>query len=308
VRKPTSKSKCGFDRNAGLCKTANKAVRGVTKVDVEYFFGHENEEIERLKLQATIIGGVTRRLIQDCGIRSGMRVLEFGCGVGDVSMLLAEAVGPTGAVVAIDREVRAIETAKRRAEKSGFQQIDFVLTSDEELPDRPAYDAAFGRYVLIHQPDPTLMVRRAADAVKPGGPVAFQEPALHVLCGALPTIDLFDAVAECIVTASRALLPNYDVGGRLVACFEDAGLPGANLVWECVAGGPSSSLMEWAATTYRAYLPYGLGRSDIGDPDTLHERLAAAATAVRAQIISMPQSCAWATRPFDDDQYCGRMT
>ena len=97
-----------FDQTTESCETANEAARGVTKVDVEYFLGHENEEIERLKLQATIIGGVTRRLIQDCGIRSGMSVLEIGCGVGDVSMLLAESVGPSGVVLAIDRERRAI--------------------------------------------------------------------------------------------------------------------------------------------------------------------------------------------------------
>jgi hypothetical protein len=47
-----------------------------------YVMGHADLEIERLQLQASIIAGVTRRLIQECGIRPGMRVLDLGCGAG----------------------------------------------------------------------------------------------------------------------------------------------------------------------------------------------------------------------------------
>lgn len=62
----------------------------------EYLLGHDDPELERLKLQAQVIAGVSRRLMRDCGIVPGMRVLEIGCGVGDFTMLLAGAVGETG--------------------------------------------------------------------------------------------------------------------------------------------------------------------------------------------------------------------
>ena len=74
-----------------------------------YVLGHADLEIERLQFQAGIIDRVTRRLIRECGIGPGMRVLDIGCGVGDMSMLLAEVVGEAGSVVAFDRESRAIE-------------------------------------------------------------------------------------------------------------------------------------------------------------------------------------------------------
>ena len=157
------------------------SMAAMKKVDADYFLGHDDEEIARLQLQAGVIEGVTRRLIGDCAIGPGMRVLEIGCGVGDVSMLLADAVGESGSVVAVDREPRAIDTAKGRAAKAGYKQIEFVLSPAEHLPELAPFDAAFGRYVLVHQPDPALMVRRAAAAVKPGGVVAFHEPALHVI-------------------------------------------------------------------------------------------------------------------------------
>jgi ubiquinone/menaquinone biosynthesis C-methylase UbiE len=66
-----------------------------------------------LQLQAGIVGGITRRLISESGIKPGMRVLDIGCGAGDVSMLLAEAIGDGGSVLAFDREPRAIAGGAR---------------------------------------------------------------------------------------------------------------------------------------------------------------------------------------------------
>lgn len=80
-----------------------------------YVLGHADAEVERLQLQGQILEPFTRRLIGACAIHEGMRVLELGCGVGDVSLLLAEAVGTSGRIVAVDREMRAVDIARRRA-------------------------------------------------------------------------------------------------------------------------------------------------------------------------------------------------
>src|SRR5215468_2005752 len=134
----------------------------------DYVLGHSDFELERLKIQAAVLANITRRLIGECNIQSGMRVLDIGCGAGDVSLLLAEAVGPSGLVVAIDREARAVETVRSRAEAAGHRNID-------DIPVTRSFDAALGRNVLPHQLDPVAMIRKAASAVRPGGVVAFQE-------------------------------------------------------------------------------------------------------------------------------------
>ena len=267
-----------------------------------YVLGHADPEIERLQFQAGIIADVSRRLIRECGIRPGMRVLDIGCGVGDVSMLLAEAVGDAGSVVAFDREAVAIEVARARALAAGHRQIEFVIASDEAFPDRPAFDAAMGRYVLHHQSDPVAMIRRAAAAVRQGGIVAFHEPAGHIGGHTVPIVDLYVELERSLSSVFRATLPHRDVGGRLIACFEEAGLPTPRLIWEAIAGGHESPLWRLLVMTYRSVLPQiaasqGLGPGDVGDPATLADRLVAEAKAVRAQIVSKPQSCAWAIRP-----------
>jgi SAM-dependent methyltransferase len=266
-----------------------------------YVLGHTDFEIERLQLQAEILAGVTRRLIRECGIGPGMCVLEIGCGVGDVSMLLAEAVGEAGSVVAFDREAHAVKMAQARALAAGYRQVEFVVASHDAFPERPAFDAAIGRYVLHHQADPVAMIRRAAKVVRPGGVVAFHEPAGHVNACTLPTVDLYVDLEKRLNLVFDSMLPHRDVGGRLIACFEDAGLPTPNLIWESIVGGSDSPLWRLFAMTYRSMLPYfsrlGLAPVDEGNPDTLADRLIEAAAALRAQIASKPQSCAWATRP-----------
>ncbi len=120
------------------------------------------------------------------------------------------------------------------------------------------FDATIGRYILLHQADPVAMIRHAAAAVRRAGVVAFHEPVICVNAHTLPTVDLAVQSGRCLSSAFHALLPHADVGSRLVACFEEAGLPTPHLIWESIAGGPASPLWRWLALTYRCMLPpYG---------------------------------------------------
>jgi ubiquinone/menaquinone biosynthesis C-methylase UbiE len=215
----------------------------------DYLLGHAELEIERLQIQARCLEGATRRLLQESGLRPGMRVLDVGCGVGDVSMLVADTVGTSGAVLGIDLEQRAIETARRRATAVGYRQIEFAVGTDEDMGRHAPFDAAIGRYVLVHQPDPTTMVRRAAAGVKPGGVVAFLECAFHVDDHMMPPVNLLRLASDSIHKMVRAALPSPDVAGRIIACFEDAGLPAPRVIWESIVSGSDPLVLCWCAAT-----------------------------------------------------------
>ena len=49
-------------------------------------------------------------------------------------MLLAEAVGSSGSVVAIDREARAVETTCSRAKAAGYRNIEALVATDDNIP------------------------------------------------------------------------------------------------------------------------------------------------------------------------------
>jgi cyclopropane fatty-acyl-phospholipid synthase-like methyltransferase len=94
----------------------------------EYVLGHTDREQSRLIRHARALAPFTERFLRDTGIGSGMRVLDIGCGMGDVTMLAAGLVGPAGRVVSIDLDQASIETDQRRASTAGLDKRD-VLSS-----------------------------------------------------------------------------------------------------------------------------------------------------------------------------------
>jgi len=68
----------------------------------------------------------TERLLTDAGIREGMRVLDVGCGSGDVTYLLARLVGSTGAVVGADHDASALAIARQRIAPPDHAQPTFI--------------------------------------------------------------------------------------------------------------------------------------------------------------------------------------
>ena len=96
-----------------------------------YFLGHSDAEIERLALQSAFYRDATEALLKRAGLAPGMRVLDIGCGGGDVSLLAAEMVGPSGAVLGIDRTAAAVSAAQRRVAALGIRHVRFAVTELE---------------------------------------------------------------------------------------------------------------------------------------------------------------------------------
>ncbi|HWY19521.1 MAG TPA: methyltransferase domain-containing protein [Solirubrobacteraceae bacterium] len=148
-----------------------------TAGDPGYALSSSNEdEHERLVRQADMYAPFTRRLLARAGIEPGMRVLDVGCGPGDVSLLLSELVGADGSVVGVERDEQALARARRRADESELHNIEFVCGDfrEVELAGGP-FDALVWRLVLMYQGDPPAAVRAAARQVRPGGVVVFAE-------------------------------------------------------------------------------------------------------------------------------------
>src|SRR6266851_5981643 len=97
-----------------------------TNSNGDYALGYTNFEHERLIRQATRIAPYTERLFREAGIGPGQHVLDLGSGVGDVSMLVAKLVGPSGDVVGIERDAISIARAHARVASAGLRNVTFV--------------------------------------------------------------------------------------------------------------------------------------------------------------------------------------
>ena len=267
--------------------------------EAEYILGHSGRELRRLMLQAAMLRPITERLLRRAGIGPGMRVLDFGCGAGDVAMLAAELVGASGSVIGIDRNPDVLAVARGRAQAAGYHHVHFREAAVEDFSDPEPFDAVIGRYVLIHQTDPAALLRTAAGLVRPGGILAFHELCINgVGVQALPHVPLWQQAGEWVRTAFQAVAPHYDAGGRLIEHFSRAGLPQPTLFGESlVGGGRDSPLYAWIAGTLESVMPQlvkmQILNADAVAIETFEDRLRAAVVEARSQIAAPTQFCAW---------------
>src|ERR1700722_2617259 len=85
-----------------------------------YVLGHHDVEVQRLLLQGQLYNDYTEQALRLAGPRPGLRVLDVGCGPGDVSLIAARLVGPTGTVLGVDAAPEMIELARTRASEQGL--------------------------------------------------------------------------------------------------------------------------------------------------------------------------------------------
>jgi SAM-dependent methyltransferase len=267
--------------------------------ETTYALGHSSTEIQRLKNQGAMLRPITERLLRSAGIDAGMRVLDLGCGAGDVSILAADLVGPAGSVVGIDRSQDVLNVARERAQEAGLRQISFVRASVEEFSVDGPFDLVIGRYILVHQPEPVTLLRKAARLVRPGGALAFHEVRMDSDTKSLPYVPLWDLTAKLVRVALQSSVPNYLGADRLVEHFSEAGLPYPNLFCEELVGGsPDSPLYGSLAELLQTLQPQ-LERMRIMTAETiamdgLEDRLRDAVVEERSQIYGPAQVCAWA--------------
>jgi ubiquinone/menaquinone biosynthesis C-methylase UbiE len=275
---------------------------------VTYVLGHAARELERLALQARIYDGVTRRLFLRAGIGPGHRVVDLGCGAGDVTLLVGDLVGATGSVIGVDRAQEAVSTTVSRAAAAGHAQTRAVVAElDAFVPEAPV-DAVVGRFVLMHQPDPVALLSRVRHWVRPGGIVAFVEsdnaacqPGQHSQPHS-PTYDRIVRAWQGIIHGAGAHL---DMGRRLEASFVAAGLVQPHVEAETYASGdPASPIFRFAVESLRSMLPLAAAAS-VAVPaphemEQLEARLEAEVAALAGTLAAPPAYAVWARLSIDD--------
>jgi ubiquinone/menaquinone biosynthesis C-methylase UbiE len=271
----------------------------------DYALGSSTHEQERLKLQASIVGGWTERFFRAAGLDRGMHVLDLGCGMGDVSLLAAEMVGPSGSVTGIDRDPVVIEKAQERCKAQGHAApIDLVHCDLMEFrSEHRQFDAVVGRYVLLYQPDPSLAVKYAAEQVRSGGLICFHEMDFGNPIQSRPADSLFSRSFFIIGETFRRLGFPADFGLKLTETFLAAGLPWPQVKAEVPIGGEAGSYMYgWIAETLKSLLPrieqFGLASAEELDLDTLAARIEKEAVETHSQLIGPLQFGAWAKKPY----------
>ncbi|MDM3975291.1 class I SAM-dependent methyltransferase [Mycobacterium marseillense] len=264
----------------------------------DYLFDYSGSEIERLKQQSEMLRPITERLLSSAGLTSGMRVLDIGCGAGDVTILAAELVGPRGRVIAIDRDATVINSARQRANDLGFSNVEFQQHDLETYDGPGGFDAVVCRYVLVHQPDPVRLLRAAKALVRAGGVVAVHEMDPTRGAQSNPRVPLLHRLETLILTAFSQMGTAINAGACLVKLFVDAGMSAPQMFAETIVeSGEDSMLVPWFTATIRGVLPQLIASGTVSADEIalegLTDQLRQAVLKCDSQIEFAPQMCAW---------------
>ena len=142
----------------------------------DYVLGTHDEEIDRLGLQHRVWRPRALDAWTRAGFNQGQTLLDIGCGPGFATVDLAEIVGPSGRVIALDRSRRFLDALGLTLTRRGTSNVERHEQDldDERFPDVQA-DGAWARWVFAFVTRPRDLLARVVRSLKPGGVLVLHE-------------------------------------------------------------------------------------------------------------------------------------
>jgi SAM-dependent methyltransferase len=265
-----------------------------------YLLGSDEPELARLDSQAAALAPSTRLLLRAAGIRSGMRVLDLGTGLGHVAFELAQLVGDAGEIVGIDQSGTHLAAADARRSAAGLDTVRFVEADVRSYQEDEPFDAVVARLLLFHVPDPLAVLRHHVAALSAGGRVV----ALDFDAGACrsdPPVELAESRRDWILEVFRRAGANPTIGARLPLLLREAGLADVESLGVqeyLVPGDPAAGAV--LAGLMRSLAPQIVAAGIAGeaelDLDGYERRVARALMEAGSVFLPPTLSCAWGVR------------
>ena len=193
----------------------------VMEVD-RYVLGTGESGADRLRILHRAYGPGTRRFLGLAGLKPGMRVADIGCGVGQVTIDLAELVGVNGHVVGVDVSRAQLAQAHMLAHQHQLANVSWVEASalSTRLPSG-SFDMVYCRYLLLHLVEPQTALAEMHRLLRPGGILVCEDGDL-TSAGSEPPSAL-GAFAELFGALGPARQVDYTLGRRLYQMVMAAG-------------------------------------------------------------------------------------
>jgi SAM-dependent methyltransferase len=191
----------------------------------EYVLGTNDEEIARLGLQHRAWKARSLDAWRLAEIGSGHTVLDVGCGPGYASLDLAELVGPSGRVVAIDQSARFLEALGRMCHERGVENVT-AYRADLEAGEFVSVlaDRMWCRWVLSFVKSPRDVLARMAAALCPGGALVLHEYFDYSTWRTAPRCPEVEEFVDAAMASWRDAGGEPDIGIALPPWIEELGL------------------------------------------------------------------------------------
>jgi SAM-dependent methyltransferase len=257
--------------------------------DRDYVLGTHDEELARLGLQHRVWRPVVLDCWQRAGLTVGKRVLDVGAGPGYATVDLAEIVGPTGEIVALERSRNFIHAMKAACRARSLMNVK-IHEIDLMTDDLPAedYDFAWCRWLVSFVDDPALLIRKLARVMPKGSLSIFHEYGHYETWRFFPRLPMQEHFREHVIATWRESGGEPDGAARLPELLADNGFVIRSARPQVFCLRPSDYMWQWPATFIEIYLPrlIEMGRIDQEFADKVRADLANAEANPNAVMIT----------------------
>lgn len=210
----------------------------------DYVLGTHDAEIERLGLQHRVWRPRALDAWRRAGITVGQTVADIGAGPGFATEDLAEIVGPSGRVIAIERSARFLAALRARTDRVGLANVTAIEGDLLEVgPGEATADALWCRWVLCFVADPRAALRAMLAMLKPGGVAVFHEYADYRAWRFAPRRPALEHYVDAVMASWRATGGEPDIALDLAGWLAEEGfavevrpiidvVPPASFVWQ----------------------------------------------------------------------------
>jgi len=255
--------------------------------------------VRRLHVLHDIYSPAGRRILLQAGLKPGMKIADFGCGVGVVTRMLAEMTGPSGHVTGIDAAGGQLEEARQLCAKEGLKNASFAEASAYRtgLP-RNSFDLVYCRFLLLHLENPAACLREMREVLRPGGIVVVEDGDLATATSVPPSA--MDAFADLFCQLGPVRGVNYSIANDLYHLVVNAGFTDANLEIHqpAILRGENRYFLKWSVEEAGP----ALVNEGIVTAGALAKTLAAMQGAVddpKIVILAPRMSLVWARKPSE---------
>jgi ubiquinone/menaquinone biosynthesis C-methylase UbiE len=122
-------------------------------------FGYKFRDLRRPRME----------ILREVGVKQGFHVLDYGCGPGSYLLPLAELVGDSGRIYALDANPLAVATVEGLAAKNGLANFQAILSDRETGLPAGSVDVVLLYDILHHLKEHDKVLAELHRVLKPGG-------------------------------------------------------------------------------------------------------------------------------------------
>jgi ubiquinone/menaquinone biosynthesis C-methylase UbiE len=209
----------------------------------QYAIKGGEEGKKRLNVLSGAMQQSTLKLLLEKGLSAGMNVLDAGCGGGNVSLMMAELVGPAGKITGIDLDAEILALAERDRVEQRVENLQYVHRGIYDAGFLKEFDFVYARFLLSHLNDPLKAVAQMRVAARPGGKVVVEDLQFsgHF---SWPENAAFKRYLELYTRTVEQKGGNAELGPQIPGIFRDAGLQdvGFDIIQPAFEDGPGKQM------------------------------------------------------------------